>query len=300
MAAEKHLVFIVSGGRTGTAFFGQRLDEVIAGCFSAHEPDLFVGFNRLSYSRIRRFGWWHVVFGKMLGQTGLRTTGTRYLMGELSEQVCQERIARFRRRYHASLSQALIIESSAQWWYLVDQIPKVWPRARTISIIRDPRTWVRSWLNKGDRYVRRDRASIFPPGRLTPQKTGDTVWAGRWDRLGAFGKLAWEWRTVYSRLEQHVAGYANGRMFRFEDIFSGDGSTLEDLVQFAATHEGAGHSVSSLDGLRDQVLNASAGSEPEWPRWSPERAKLIDDLCGPIMRRYGYGLEPAWTDLLSR
>jgi len=300
VATDKKLVFIVSGGRTGTAFFGERLREVIADCHSVHEPDLFVGFNRLSFSRIRQFGWWHVVFGKLLGRTGLRTIGTRYLMGRLSAQDCQERLATFRQRYHASLEASLVIESSAQWWYVVDQIPNVWPDARIIAVIRDPRAWVRSWLNKGDRYVSRDRAARVPPGRLTPRKLGDAEWSRRWHELDAFGKLAWEWRTVYGRLEQHVAHYCNGRMYRFEDIFGQDDSTLADLVTFAASHGASECAISPLAGFRDEVRNASEGSEPEWQQWSAERARLLDELCGPLMQQYGYGHEAQWKELLAR
>ena len=300
VTADKKLVFIVSGGRTGTAFFGERLSEVVNDCVSVHDPDQFVSLNQRVYRQIRQFGWWHIVFGKLLGRTGLRAVGTRYLSGRLSEGECRDLMAKFRRSFHQSFSQSLIIESNSQWWYVVDQIPVVWPEAKIISVIRDPRTWIRSWLNKGGRYVKHDRVSLVPPGRLTPRKLGDDKWAARWKGLDPFGKLAWEWNAVYGKLDHFVSRCGNGRMYRFEDLFSGDGSTMENLVRFAASHEGVDFSVASLDGFSDDVRNASTGSATDWPSWVPERARLLDEICGSLMQRYGYGHEPEWADLVSR
>ena len=37
---KKDLVFIASGGRTGTNFFGETLQSIIDNCWSEHEPDV--------------------------------------------------------------------------------------------------------------------------------------------------------------------------------------------------------------------------------------------------------------------
>lgn len=80
----KDLVFIASGGRTGTQFFGDMLKTVIDDCWSEHEPDMLLGLNWRTYDQIRRFGFWHMVPGRLLGMTGVRSLGHKLLTGELS------------------------------------------------------------------------------------------------------------------------------------------------------------------------------------------------------------------------
>ena len=113
---SRHLVFIASGGRTGTKFLGDLLSDVIEDCWSEHEADMFDGFNALTMQRIRTFGLWHMVVGRGLGQTGLRGIGTRYLSGEQSLASCAEQIRNERKAYHRGLTQGLIVESYWRWW----------------------------------------------------------------------------------------------------------------------------------------------------------------------------------------
>lgn len=70
--SAKELTFIASGGRAGTQFFGDMSGEVIGDCHPGHEPDLFAGVSRLMLERSARFGLWHMVLGRLLGQTGVR------------------------------------------------------------------------------------------------------------------------------------------------------------------------------------------------------------------------------------
>ena len=77
-----HFAFIVSGGRTGTQFLGDLLSEAIEDSYSEHEPDIIHGFDEGSLERLRRFGLWHMVVGRALGQSGVRVLGTRYLVGK--------------------------------------------------------------------------------------------------------------------------------------------------------------------------------------------------------------------------
>jgi hypothetical protein len=297
---DKDLVFIVSGGRTGTQFFGDRLDTVIQKGYSVHEPDVFAGFNRRTLDRVRQFGLWHMLAGRTLGVTGLRTLGTKLLSGAISEEDCLRRLRNARLRFHQAIPERLIIESNAQWWYLVDQIPTLWPRAKVIVIIRDPRTWVRSWINKGGRYDNRDHVRVFPPGRMTPRKLKQAQWTERWGSMDTLGKLAWEWNTVYTRLSAYAINRReHSRIFRFEDLFGDDGSTMQQLVTFAASHNDRHYPVGNLEGFSRDVRNSSSGAAPDWRLWPATSAQLLQELCGPLMTNYGYGNEPEWEAVIT-
>jgi hypothetical protein len=296
----RDLVFIASAGRTGTAFLGRNLDRVIGDCHSEHEPDLLFGMHGLTWRQIREFGLWHMLFGRLTGQAGVRVLGQRLLTGGIDAETARRRLRRSRARYHAGIPAGLVIESHFQWWLLAGELARMWPEAKLIGIVRDPRDWIRSWLNHGGRYDRRDRAALLPPGRLTPAKLGQGALARRWDGWGTFGKLAWEWAELYGRLTAAVEAHPAARMWRFEDLFGPDPAPMAELVRFAADHGARRYPVGELAGFTAQAANASRGDAPDWRRWSPAQAALVEELCGPLMARWGYGAEPEWRALAAR
>ncbi len=290
----KDLVFIASGGRTGTQFLGDRLSEVIADCHSEHEPDLALGLSRQTMRRIGRFGFWHMVAGRALGLTGVRVTGHKLLTGAITEEVAFRRIRRARDGWHHSIPQGLVVESYSRWWMFAGRIRRIWPGAKTVGVIRDPRDWIGSWLRHRPAIHQRDIWFWFPVGALTPAAVGDTEWADRWDGLAQFGRLAWDWRTAYGTLDR-AADAGEVRMYRFEDIFGPDPGHIADLVAYVADHGERRYAVGDLGGFTSETRNASRGPRRSWPDWPDADAHLLDAMCGPLMRKYGYGTEPEWT-----
>ena len=108
---DKKLVFIASGGRTGTQFLGDLLSTVIDDCWSEHEADMIAGWSKLTLQRIKNFGLWHMFFGRMLGRTGVRATGVRFVNGEWDIEKCIAKLRAERKKYYAQTPQSLIIES---------------------------------------------------------------------------------------------------------------------------------------------------------------------------------------------
>ncbi|MFO7904727.1 MAG: sulfotransferase [Pirellulaceae bacterium] len=291
----KDLVFVVSGGRTGTQFLGDRLSTAITDSFSVHDPDILSAYISRITGRIRVFGLWNMTVGKAIGTSGVRSVGHRIITGEMDRQTGLARLYKLRAKYHESINESLIIESNSQWFYVCDELKEIWPHARVIIVVRDPRTWIRSWLNKGIRWRAFDPVRLLPPGRLTPRKTGDLELASRWRSFGTFERLAWEWSFVYGRLQAHVERNGNARIFRFEDLFgSATKDAMNELVAFAASHGGRGYDFEVPDDFTKTVCNASHGAAPNWNEWSPEQAWLVDALCGSLMVKYGYGQEPSW------
>ncbi len=201
---RKDLVFIASGGRTGTNFFGEVLGRVIEDCHSAHEPEVLQTKDPLNMWRLKTFGIWEMVIGRVLGVTGTRVLGTRLMLGDIDLDTAAERLRRSRARWHTRLPEHLVIESNGPIWFFSAHLETVWPGSKLIGIIRDPRTWVRSFMNHEGRYDQRDRVDWFPPGRLTPAKLGQTELAAQWETWGTFEKLAWEWNVVNSELVRGV------------------------------------------------------------------------------------------------
>lgn len=295
---SKDLVFIASGGRTGTNFFGEHLAKVIDHCWSEHEPDLLATDPALALPRLRKFGVWHMFLGRLLGITGLRVVGYRYMVGASDRKGTIRKLRSQRARYHASIEQDLIVESNFRYWMVAPILRDAFPGSRLVGMVRDPRSWVASWIRH--RPLRHTTGFLgwFPQGPLTPADVDDEEWAGKWAELDQFGRLLWDWRIVTRQLDRAKALSGNTRLYRFEDVFGDGGQSMKDLLEFV-TFEGK-YMVGDLDGFLDHKSNASAGPRDDWQNWSDERIRLLDAICGEQMRIYGYGLEPEWQARLGK
>ncbi len=296
---DKDLVFIVSAGRTGTTFLGNMLSVAIENCHSEHEPDDLTFSLKKNIDRIRKYGSWYMVIGRLLGISGVRPLGQKYVSGRVSEEQCLSEIVDLRRRLHSRIKESLVVESNGQWNYLVGLIHKVWPKAKIIVIVRDPRTWVQSWMNRGIRYSPYDPVRFFPPGWLSPSKVGDLEWENAWSSFDTFGRLVWEWRNVNGRLLDYAESDARCHLFRYEDLFKANcGEAMRDLVEFAAIHGKRQYRFSIPEGFTSEKHHASSGDFPHWREWDMKRAQLLDRLCGQLMHRFHYGTESQWHKMI--
>ncbi len=296
---EKNLVFIASGGRTGTTFFGEKLGQIIEDCHSSHEPEVLHRNDLLDGDKLRTFGVWEMLIGRLLGKTGTRVLGTRLLFDDIDFDTVAQRLRRSRARWHTQVEESLIVESNGPLWLVAHELDRIWPGAKLVGIVRDPRTWVRSFMNYEGRYDSRDPVDFFPPGRLTPAKLGQTDLAALWPEWGTFEKLAWEWTIINGRLIEAVDRQPNARLWRFEDLFNGQPDTAEELVDFVCDHGTRQYAHKPVSDFLGKRVNASRGAAKDWDSWTPDQARLVDELCGEQMARLGYGQEPEWKALLN-
>ncbi len=285
---SKDLVFIASGGRTGTQFLGDLLATIIDDCWSEHEADMFAGFNAKSLQRIKDFGLWHMVFGRALGQTGLRAAGTKFLTGQGNIAGFAKDLRHQRTAYHSRIEQSLVIESYWRWWMFAEQMQAIWPGAKTVGIIRDPKSWISSWMSHDRSHAGTPWTYHFPPGQITPDRVRDTKWAARWHGLTPVGRLAWEWREIYRRIDAGARVSETTRMFRFEDLFVLETGAMQALVDFASTHPEKEYTTGNVADIMQSVRNASKNKKDAWKSWSDEDKAIVDELCGPLMDKYDY------------
>ncbi|NBC21594.1 MAG: hypothetical protein GVY06_11220, partial [Alphaproteobacteria bacterium] len=287
---DKDLAYIVSGGRTGTKYFGEMLCDFIPEAYSVHEPDLLdVEDPRKLLGQIRTFGLWHMVFGRLMGKTGIRTLATRHLAGKVSDEIqFLERVRAQRASYYDSLESPLIIESYSQWYGLLPQIRELYPDARIVGIIRDPRDWVVSWLNHGRRHDGRDRVTLFGQKRLTPVMVGEADLVPDWEALTPFERLCWDWRIVNNTIVDFCDQDEASRIYRFEDLFLGEDDTaMRDLINFVAQHPSRTYEHTYDAQLRRQKVNTRASRAERWPQWTPEQVQHLEKMCQPLMSRFG-------------
>lgn len=298
---KKQLGFIASGGRTGTKFFGDMLSQIVSDCYSEHEPDLVAGLSELTFERIRRFGFWHMGPGRLLGRTGVRVLGQAFLEGRMDAPALASRLRATRDNYHAGLSETLVIESYYAWWMVAEQIEEIWPGARVAGILRDPRDWIVSWLKHAPRRRRGALTEWLPPWPLHPTDIGDTAAAALWQDLDQVGRLAWEWGLITRKLDAAAAASHNSRVFRFEDLFGGDIAAMQSFVEFIINHQpGPRHEIGDLSTIIGDVRNASCGQVSGWQSWSDAQIAAVATFCGPGMNVHGYGNEPEWQERVRK
>lgn len=292
--ADKDVVLVTSGGRTGTSFFAEVLDGIISDCFSVHEPDVWHGvFRPDSWRAVWWFGFYHVVVGKFQRRTGMRCVAERYLSGDWTEQDTVDAIIRQRGEFYGSRTASLIVESNTQWYALLPLLPRILPRYRVLALVRDPRTWVRSYVNFGGHHDDRDRVQRFGLPRLSPAMIGGE-WGDRWEQMDVFERLCWDWKFITSRLLEAADADDRIRLVRFEDLFLSDDrrTRLEETLAFLTDFEDARYEFRVPPGLFEQKVNVSRPTRlGPWEKWSERRREFLTEMCGSLMSRLGYALE---------
>lgn len=299
---NKHVVIIASGGRTGTTFFGDLLSEVIEDAYSVHEPDLLNGLSTRTWRAIRIFGFYHMVIGRLLGLTGIRNLSQRFLSGRMTEEDLISAIHRHRDAYYASMPQSFIIESYYQWYGILPAVSKAYPNSKIVGIIRDPRTWVTSWMNFGGHYDQSDYVSRFGFKRLNPALVGDAEHLDAWPEMSGFEKNCWNWKIVSQLLSKQASLDPMTRIFRYEDLFTSDArhQHIDDLLSFITSFPDRSFEYAFDESMLDDTRNASISREfPDWQDWTHDQATALNDICGGAMSEFGYGNEPEWKSLVT-
>jgi phage pi2 protein 07 len=304
---QKYFVFFISGGRTGTKFFGDVLSNCITNSFSIHEPDVvhFKKGETTLLSGIKNFGLYWMVFGRVLGKTGIRNLSDSYLSGRCPLNIAGERLKKYRSLYYKAIKKQLIIESYSGWYGLIPVIQAVYSNYKIVILIRDPRDWVRSNMDWGTMYGRRDWVSKLGFRRLSPFLVYDTVYRKNWRKLDQFQKLCWAWHTIYEALLAKSAMDSNIQIFKFEDVFYSDQriQNFKYLIRFISNFSDKQfdfNSVVNIESILNQQIHKNVAYDfPSWPDWSNQRAQALDHICGDLMKSFGYGEEELWKNKLT-
>jgi hypothetical protein len=255
----KDLAFIVSTGRTGTAFFGEHLSRVVDGAYSTHEPDVNYGWDRRTLQSIRTFGVYHMVVGRALGRTGARILAKQYRTGRLSHAEAVERVRRSRARFHESIAVSLVIEANCQWALLLPVLRDAYASARIAVMTRDRDAWVHSCIRKGGRYDAADPVGPSGRGRLSPVELGDPELGPRWESMSVAEKLAWEWTYTTGKLTEFAAADPLCRLYAYEDLFLSEHreAALGRMLDFITDHGERRYAYRFDPGLLGRRVNAS-------------------------------------------
>lgn len=280
---------VVSGGRTGTAFLGKNLGRVYPDSVAFHEPDTIHQRHLFEDARwvAANFGIYQGLIGKILGRTGLRHISDKYVAGKMTDDEAAHQILKHRQRFYAAQDAGLIIESNYTFYGLLPILPRVFSNYKVVGIVRNPESWIRSYLKKNDRYGGRDYVSMLGL-RINPEMIGDGPTAEKWKNMNAADRLGWFWNVVYSRIAVAADRDPNIEIYRFEDLFYGTGkeSHFMAMAKFLGQYESNSFAPEIREGMLEKIENAAPDRSIDETEEDVRRA--VEAWCDPLRRRWGY------------
>ena len=115
----------------------------------------------------------------------------------------------------------------------------------------------------------------------------DPVWGPKWEEIGRVGRLAWQWNFINANLAQ-AADRSVLKTFRFEDIFDDAGHELNNLLKYTCAFPEKTYNFTDPRPLLQRKLNTSRPSENRAFEWTDQERAIVNDICQPIMERFGY------------
>jgi hypothetical protein len=257
--------FILSTGRTGTLFFIRLFDTKKAHVLSLHEP-------KPSYY--------------------LRVMSNAHSCNRISESWLLPAFLRARRTIFTKLGDRSYIEANNFIYGFMGVLKNLNPPPTFIHIIRDPRDYIRSYLNHGAWRGRKWlAANIIPYWQPDVRYLLEEINSP----ITPVTRFAAVWRHINDFLIKHGEGYSNYHAIRFEDIFGSAHIGLEQVIQAIDLPVSL-----DLNSTAKEKVNPSKNDfVSAWHTWSGEECRAIQRICSPLMERYGYGSDPTWQKKLS-
>lgn len=260
-------VFVVSTGRTGTTFLAEAIHHL--GWSAAHEP----------------------------GPRWLRLASNAYVGGTLSHKRAKAILQRTR-----PIERQWSVEASCLIYGLVAPILDVFPEARVVQLVRDPRTYVSSAVNWGVHRATGRVLNIVPYRRLAPSHL-----EGRhpqallsWAKSDQFARVCWTWRRMNEAIQAQGEGHPRFRRIRMEDLFDPERefSGFRQILDLAGIADPGQQRLKEMSSRR---VNASRIRRiPPWEQWSTESLEHLVQECGHLASQYGYPLDEEVAAVLKR
>jgi hypothetical protein len=293
---EKHAVFIVSAGRTGTQFLAKALPQMIDDCAAFHEPDtlwmdrLWDYFSRVYWQQVKRHGIYHMTWGQTHA-TATHLATARY-KGQVTDAEATAWFDRLRGRWLGEVPESIFVESNGLLWGVVDLIMERMPNAKVVMVVREPRAWIRSAVLAS--HFRAFKPPDYDFLGFSPRPYHQEPVAhpkAEWARMSLPNKYAWLYGMLNESLVGTLANNPRAIILRYEDLFEGGGQrpAFERLLNFASSFgDGFERQTTLRHDLVDRPMDSTReGEDANAAAYTPDE-DLLQRHCGEIMRRFDY------------
>ena len=291
---EKHKVFIVSVGRTGTKFFAEILPQIIPDCYAVHEPDnIKIAKPNMFRNIIKQVkeqgGITNLILLKALGLTGARNLSLRRLRNRLDEKSAINQFKK-ERQWVERICCSTYVESNQQLFGFSEDLLML-PNTKIIYLVRNPFDWIRSWINLNQSwYGKKDllaMVNFLGFKRISPKNIG--IVDVQWKEYSQCSKLAWLWNYLNNIFYKISSNHRNAWLFRFEDIFvQKDEETIHAFLNLLINDKKAlEESQKTFMHLLVVKIHSGYVRKIEWD-FSPKELNSVRKICGPLMKEFDY------------
>ncbi len=296
-------IFISSTGRTGTQFFAKYMSKMIENSASLHEPGTpWITKPELLLGKVKDYGLYHMTLGQMKNTHSMYKLSRDYVAGDISKSDAMRNIKEINARVDSLYKENTCVYSSGHVYGLLGLLDEVYPDSRFVFIIRDPRDWIGSALNKAEYTLYGPLEIFIKKLSLQPSCIQNDPYIKEWNKLSKFEKYCWFYSTLNNLVLNEMSEKDNFRTFRYEDIFLNDDKVeeFEKMLQFATDFDsGQLQYKNAPDLLNKKVDSKQEKARANWESWSDEQAKILQKHCGFLMHEFGYGKEGAWKKKLG-
>ncbi len=250
------VVFVLSTGRTGTKALAEGLcaEDVL----SRHQPP---------FSRI------------------LTIAANYHLYGWLPLSMLEKMVEIIRERQIRKANCRYYVQAFALDFFPARIITEKIPDVSIIHIVRDPKTFVPSYLNWMNSRFKSFVANRLVPGWHPSGFFTGEMGFGAWNKMSSMEKVCWHWVFKNSLLESMFQEYSRYKRIFFEDLFSQNGPTvLKDALEFAGVPYN-----SRYDNIFRKKKNTSKRQTVSlWEKWPVQKKNALLEICSDKMKDYGY------------
>ena len=122
-------------------------------------------------------------------------------------------------------------------------------------------------------------------------------WGGSREPRSWLDRAATLWTVVNERLSDLGPRCSDYHLVSYEKLFDHEKSGLRALCDgLDVPFCGPGSAIDP----KDPINHAQGRALPAWQAWSDSQIRALNQIAGPLMTRYGYGLEAEWQERVER
>lgn len=264
--ADKVILFLGTH-RTGTTLLADFFSHSYPKVYSVHQP---------KYSRL------------------INVLSTMTIEKRLPESIVKKVTQYTRIEPVRRIPQKYYIETNGFNYLSARYITEAFPGSRIIHVVRDPRYFVQSYLNfiygRWQSWVANKCVPFWNVSASRTKQLPDATW----DSYDEFQRYCWYWRYKNTLISNLYGNRPDYMLIRFEDLLGKkDRNELMKLLDFVELPYSEG-----LELFFHKKLNESSDKSPhllKWQQWPEQKCRQLHEICGDLMKTYGYGLEQEWV-----
>ncbi|MFI3209377.1 MAG: hypothetical protein R3Y40_09620, partial [Eubacteriales bacterium] len=281
-------------------FFAKYLNVMIANSVSLHEPGTpWFSKPKQLLKQARDYGVYQLSIGQGKNTHSMYKLSRDYLAQDISKENACKNIVSINNRVDKLYDDAeVIVYSSGHIYGLLGLLDETYDDSRFVFIIRDPRDWIGSALNKIEYSLYGPIEIFFRNISLQPSCFKDDPYAESWHSLSKFEKYCWFYNKLNQIAMEDMKNKPNFRVFKYEDIFLSEQSAenFEEMLNFATDFQSGKVDCDFKADLVGKRVDSKQSVEKPWKSWSSEQVEIMMKHCGGLMKEFGYGEEEEWKE----